>query len=114
MTDFLLAQVQLKYGSANLARYQTAMAAIKELFESQGIKLVAGTVTRVGPLYEAFNLWRIEDQGHLERALDAIMSASDPGVPGVLAELSATIEHEQTRFLEALPFGDVSPPSGRH
>jgi NIPSNAP len=108
MTDYLLAQVQLKYGPANLARYQAAMATVREFFESQNIKLVAGTVTRVGPLYEAFNLWQIEDQGHHARALDAIMSANGPQARAVLAELSATVEHEQMRFLETLPFGDAS------
>jgi hypothetical protein len=34
MTDYLLSQVQLKYGGANPARYQAAMAAVQEFFES--------------------------------------------------------------------------------
>jgi hypothetical protein len=108
MTNYLLAQVQLKYGVSNLARYQAAMATVQKFFESQNIMLVAGTITRVGPLYEAFNLWQIEDQGHHQRALKSI-SANDPRAAGAaLAELAATIEHEQLRFLETLPFGDAS------
>jgi hypothetical protein len=103
MTNYLLAQVQLKYGGANLARYQAAMATVQEFFESQDIMLVAGTVTRVGPAYEAFNLWRTEDQGHLERALSKV-SPDDPTIRAALDELAAVVEHEQTRFLESLPF----------
>lgn len=103
MGSYMLAQLQLKYGFANLARYEAAMVTIRELFEAQGISLVAGTVTRVGPLYEAFNLWEIEDQGHLERALDA-MALSDPRALDAMGELDATVEHEQTRFLGSLAF----------
>jgi hypothetical protein len=107
MTNYLLAQVQVKYGAANLARYQAAMATVQKFFESQLVMLVAGTVTRVGPLYEAFNLWQIEDQGHYQRALNSI-SPDDPEARTALGELAATIEREQLRFLETLPFGDAS------
>ena len=103
MASFMLAQLQLKYGAANLARYQVAMATVQEFFESQHIMLVAGTITRVGPLYEAFNLWQIEDQGHVERAFKSL-SPDDLSARAAMAELSATLEHEQTRFLETLPF----------
>ncbi|MFD5454098.1 NIPSNAP family protein [Streptomyces olivaceus] len=103
MSSYMLAQLQLKYGFANLMRYEAAMVTIRELFESQGISLVAGTVTQVGPLYEAFNLWEIEDQGHLERALGAL-TLSDPRALAAMGELDATVEHEQTRFLGSLAF----------
>jgi hypothetical protein len=107
MTDYLLAQVQLKYGPANVARYRAAMATVQRVFESSDIKLVAGTITQVGPAYEVFNLWQIEDQGHLERVL-ANVSPDDAEVRSALAELAAVVDHEQTRFLAALPFGDTS------
>ncbi|MFE5742237.1 NIPSNAP family protein [Streptomyces celluloflavus] len=103
MSSYMLAQLQLKYGFANLARYEAAMATVRELFESQGITLVAGTVTQVGPLHEAFNLWEIEDQGHLERALRS-MTLGDPRALEAMGELDATVEHEQTRFLGSLAF----------
>ncbi|MFJ9331011.1 NIPSNAP family protein [Streptomyces sp. NPDC101230] len=103
MSSYMLAQLQLKYGFVNLARYEAAMVTIRELFEAQGISLVAGTVTQVGPLYEAFNLWEIEDQGHLERALNA-MTLSDPRTLVAMGELDATVENEQTRFLGSLAF----------
>lgn len=99
----MLAQLQLRYGFANLARYEAAMVTVRGLFESQGIALIAGTVTRVGPLYEAWNLWKIEDHGHLERALGA-MTLGDSEALAALTELDATVEHEQTRFLGSLAF----------
>jgi hypothetical protein len=36
------------------------------------------------------------------------VSPDDPEVRAALAEPAATVEHEQLRFLEALPFGDAS------
>jgi hypothetical protein len=103
----MLAQVQLKYGAANLARYRAAMATVQKVFEAQNIMLVAGTVTSIGPLYEAFNLWQIEDQGHHQRVMNGI-SRDDPEVRSALADLAAAVEHEQLRFLESLPLGDAS------
>jgi hypothetical protein len=79
MTNYLLAQVQLKYGVANRARFQAEMATVREVCESQNRMLVAGTLTSVGPNNEALNLWPIEDQGHLERVLDSV-SPDDPKI----------------------------------
>jgi hypothetical protein len=99
----MLAQLELNYGAANLARYNQAMLTVRRLFESRGVRLIAGTVTRVGPLYEAWNLWHIDDQGHIERALRT--ARDDDGDAGkAFAELDATVVREQTRFLESLPF----------
>jgi hypothetical protein len=109
MTDYVLSQIQLKYGPANLARFRAAVATVQEFFEAANIKLVAGTITTVGSSYEVFNLWQTEDQGHLQRVLHGI-SPDDSRARAALVELSAVIEHEQVRFLEALPFGDSSHP----
>jgi hypothetical protein len=49
-------------------------------------------------------------RAHLQRLLKSV-SPDDPEVRAALAELAATVEHEQLRFLEALPFGDASPRS---
>lgn len=107
VSSYMLAQLQLKYGFANLARYEAAMVTVRRLFESRGIMLVAGTVTRVGPLYEAWNLWKVEDHGHLERALGT-MTLDDPEALAALVELDTTVEHEQTRFLGSLAFAGSS------
>jgi hypothetical protein len=68
--------------------------------------LVAGTVTSIGPLYEAWNLWQVEDPGHLERALGAI-AHDTPEVRTALADLDATVEHEHIRILRSLPFAEL-------
>ena len=107
MTHYLLSQIQLKYGVANQARFQAAMVTVQGFFESQNINLVASTVTRVGSLYEIFNLWEMEDEGHHQRAMNSI-SPDDPNARAALAELAAVIEHEQLRFLETLPIGHAS------
>jgi hypothetical protein len=72
MTTYLLGQLQLKYGSGNVRRFQSAMSIMREEFEAQNIRLIAGAVTSVGPLYEAWNLWPLEDEGHLSRAIEGI------------------------------------------
>jgi hypothetical protein len=109
MTNYVLSQIQLKYGPSNLARYQAAAATVQEFFEAANIKLVVGTITTVGSMYEVFNLWQTEDQGHLERVLHGI-SPHDSRARAAMAELSAVVQHEQLRFLEALPFGDSGHP----
>jgi len=102
MASFMLAQLQLKFGPENLARYSDAMSLVRKLFEDRGIRLRNGMISRTGRLYEAWNLWEIEDHGHLARAL-AQMSG-DPDLPRALHELASTVEHEDIRILDSLPF----------
>lgn len=110
MTEYMLAQVQLHYGYANLERYNQVMPKVRELFEAEGAVLLHASVTRVGRLFEAWNLWQVEDQGHMARVfagMGARASASDAvrrQAAEVTAELAAIVESEHVRFLESLPF----------
>ena len=56
MTSYMMSQIELKYGFANLRRYQAAMTTVQEHFESQGEKLVLSTTTRVGTLFEVLSI----------------------------------------------------------
>jgi hypothetical protein len=107
MTNYMMSQIQLKYGFANLRRYQAAMTTVQEHFESQGEKLVLSTTTRVGTLFEVHSIWEVEDQGHHQRVI-ASAPLDDPNVQHALAELAAIVDREQISFLESLAFGDAS------
>ncbi len=97
MAIYLHAHLRLKYGFTTLARYETAMPTLKRIFEHGGMKLV------IGPLYEAVNVWKMDDYNHIERVL-ADADLSDLEVQEALATLNETVESEQTRIGEALAF----------
>ena len=98
----MLAQLQLKYGIGNLQRYNEAMLLIREAFENEGVRLRHAMITRVGRLYEVWNLWEIEDQGHIARAFAGMIKRAD--AMSIAESLSDIVEYEDVRFLEALPF----------
>ncbi|WP_432826584.1 hypothetical protein [Dactylosporangium sp. CA-092794] len=101
MTHFLLAQLRLRYGHQYLERYTAILPDLRTLFESQGVRLRHSLVTRVGPLYETWNLWEIDDQGHVARAFEGMRQRTEG--PKVVAELAAIVESEQVRFVESIP-----------
>ncbi len=100
----MLAQLQLKYGPESLRKYNETMKKVRSFFEGEGVVLLHGAVTRVGPLYEVWNLWRIEDQGHIARAFGN--AGSYPHLSSVNGELAEVVESETVRFLESLPFSE--------
>lgn len=100
MTYFMLAQLQLRYGFAHLPAYTEGMKHVRELFESQGIMLEQATITKIGPLYETWNLWRIDDPGHIDRAMATL--SMTPQQQEAVASMHAVVEHEQVRILEGI------------
>lgn len=103
MATYMLAQLHLKFGTANVDRYNQAMVLMRTLFASEGIYLRHGMVSLTGRLYEAWNLWEIEDQGHVARALAGM--ANRPELPVATAALAEVVECETVRYLDTLPFG---------
>jgi hypothetical protein len=105
MSKYMLARLQLKYGMENLARYNEAMKDIRDFFERGGMRLRHGLITRVGPLYEVWNLWEIEDQGHIERVFEKAKTGDvQPKHLNAHRALQDVVVNEEVRFLEALPF----------
>jgi len=102
MKTYMLAQFQLRYGMANVNRYQEAMVLVKELFESEGVRRRQGMITRVGRLYEAWNLWEIEEHGHVSRAMAKL--ATTPKAVQAMEMLAEVVEHEDVHYLDSLPF----------
>jgi hypothetical protein len=58
----------------------------------------------VGPLYEAWNLWEIEDQGHAACAFAALASSPPPEFETAAKALDEIVVSEDVRYLESLPF----------
>jgi hypothetical protein len=109
MAVFMLAKLQLTYGMESLARYDDAMKDIRDFFERGGARLVEGMVTRVGPLYEVWNLWAVEDQGHIERIFDRAKAGDVlPKHLEAHMKLKDIVISEEVRFLESLPFSTAA------
>ena len=105
MATFMLAKLRLKYGIQNLNLYNEAMRDTRDFFEKGGVRLIHGLVTRVGPLYEVWNLWLVEDQGHIERVFEKVKSGQvEPHHVAAHFKLQEIVIEEEVRFLEELPF----------
>lgn len=98
----MLAQLQIKFGVANLQRYEKAMFTLKELFEGQGIMLKHGMITSIGRQFQAWNLWEMDDEGHWGRAFNNFVG--DPGLGEFLHVMSEIIESETIHFLSEMAF----------
>jgi hypothetical protein len=67
MAHYVLARLKLNSGVSNMPRYNDAMKFIRQFFEEEGIMLKQSLFTCVGPLYQMFNLWEVEDHGRQPR-----------------------------------------------
>lgn len=102
MSLFMLAQGQIKFGFSHIQKYQEAMKGVKEIFQSEGIMLEKGMVTKVGKLYQVWNLWKIDDYNHLDRAMQN--GANHPKIMETLQGLQDSLESETLHFLEEIDF----------
>jgi len=110
MSTYMLARLKLKYGVANLPRYDAAMIQIRAFFEAEGVMLEHALATSVGPLYEVWNLWRIDDHAHFARAVARL---ADPEIYARYAETLATmseiVTEEDLSLLDTMPFFAAAP-----
>ncbi len=105
MSNYVLARLKLKYGVSNLPRYDEAMKSVRAFFETEGVLLEHALVTSVGPLYEVWNLWKIDDHAHFARAVSRLR---DEQVYARYAETLTTLGEivieEDLSLLETMPF----------
>lgn len=102
MAAYMLAEIQIKFGVSNLQKYQETMVLIKRIFESEGIILRHGMLTRAGKLYKAWNLWQIDDFGHVSRAMENLANHTD--ILAAVTGLETCVESETVHYLDSLPF----------
>lgn len=98
----MLAEIQVKFGMSNLQKYQETMILIKQIFESEGIMLRQGMLTKAGKLYKAWNLWQIDDFGHVNRAMEN--AANHPDLLAAVTGMENCVESETVHYLDSLPF----------
>lgn len=102
MAHYMLAELQIKFGFTNLQKYEETMVLIKRIFESEGIILRHGMLTKVGKLYKAWNLWQIEDFDHVSRAMENAVNHAD--LLAAMTGLEECMESETVHYLDSLPF----------
>lgn len=99
---YMLAELQVRFGVSNLQKYQDTMVLIKRIFESEGIILKLGTITKVGKLYKMWNIWQIDDFEHVTRAMKNAIN--HPNLIAALVGLEGCVESETVHYLESMPF----------
>jgi hypothetical protein len=106
----MLARLKLRYGVTNLSRYDAAMIAVREFFEAEGVMLVHALATSVGPLYEMWNLWQIDDHAHFARAVARLHDAAVYArYADALTTLGEIVVEEDLSLLDTMPFFAASP-----
>ena len=112
MSTYMLACLKLEFGVGNLVRYNEAMKSIREFFEDEGVMLQHAFITSVGPVCEAWNLWKIDDHAHWERAM---ARGNDERVyakyEDVLNTMQEVVAEENVSLLDTMPFFMESPPA---
>ncbi len=102
MTYYMLAQVTLKYGSANLERFtKVLLPDVARRLEKINIRLCHCLVTEVGQLFEVWDLWDLGETADISRMRD--VGKDDPTFPALSAALGEVIDSEQIRILSSFP-----------
>lgn len=98
---FMLARLQAKYGK--VAEVSEVMVHVKAVMERQGWTLLGAYQTRIGHFHEIWDLWDVGgDAGAISKALEA--ARSDPEFLEWGPRLPEFVEHEETRYMEKLPY----------
>lgn len=110
MPHYMLARLKLKYGAPHLQRYDEAMVSVREFFEGEGVRLENAFLTSVGPLYQAWNFWRIDDPAHFSRATARLgEEAVYARYAETLATLADIVIEEELSLVHTMPFFATAP-----
>lgn len=114
MAHYVLARLKLNYGVSNMPRYNEAMKSIRQFFEEDGVMLKQSLFTCVGPLYQMFNLWEVEDHVHFERAVarlhdENVFARFKPA----LDTMTEIVFEEELSLLDTMPFFVTGPDDGK-
>ena len=114
MSNYMLARLKLRYGVSNLPRYDEAMKSVRAFFESEGVMLKHALVTTIGPLYEVWNLWEIDDHAHFARAVSRLRDETVYARHSqALTTLGEIVVEEDLSLLETMPFFAAGASAGR-
>lgn len=107
---YIMAKVQMKYGTPHLDNFLAALSHIREMLEQQGPKLSKVLSTQIGTLYEVWDLWEVDGPDQLPAARRAMRA--EPKNAERLAKwmpvLIAAVASEHLIYLDEIP---VSSPA---
>lgn len=99
---FMIARIQLQYGSEALSTFNEALEALLPAFEEQGWRLVGAYVNCIGTLNEVWDVWEVRDANNIMEARLGVRSVA--GVGDWAKRLSEVIVSEQLHYCEKLPY----------
>ena len=97
---YMMARIQLKYGRAE--QFYEIMSHLVPVLEKNGWSLVGAYQTRIGRLWECWDIWEIADANQVGSVLE--LSLEDPEFREWAAKLPECVEEEELRYLEKLPY----------
>jgi hypothetical protein len=99
---YMLARLQVRYG--RVPEVVEIMSHLTPVMERQGFTLLGAYQTVIGRFHEVWDLWDVGgDASAIGRALAG--ARLDPEFAEWAAKLPAVLESEETRYMEALPYG---------
>ncbi len=101
--------VTLEVKSAGMTRFVEAMGEAVPILQSHDWVLVGAFVQRTGRLNTVIDLWQLEDFGHFDRGLKALIA--DPRFAPIKAVLDETVDSETIVFANALSYSPKEIPS---
>ena len=101
MPGYVLAQVQVRWGNENLARFNEAMRVLVDLFAQEGVRLATACSPSTGASLRGVDFREVEDAEHMNRARAGLLSKDE--YHWTHAVLSEVVESEQLRYLQSLP-----------
>jgi NIPSNAP len=94
MSVYVIAEVDLKYGSA--ARFGAAMARLVPLMAMRGWELVGSYQNVTGDLNQVLDVWELPDANTVGTALESLVA--DEEFLSIAPELVETVERETIRI----------------
>ena len=94
--------VTLEVRAAEVARFKAVMARTVPVLEAAGWKLAGAFMQRTGKLNTIIDLWELEDMGHYDRGIGALVG--QPDFAQIKAEIDACVASETIVFADALTY----------
>lgn len=94
--------VTLEVRAAEVARFKAVMARTTPVLEAAGWKLAGAFMQRTGRLNTIIDLWELEDMGHYDRGIGALVSR--PDFAEIKAEIDACVATETVVFADRITY----------
>lgn len=100
-------QSTLEIKASAMPRFIAAMTTAVPILEGFGWKLETAFIQYTGRLNTVVDIWRMDDFGHYERGLQALMA--HPAYPQFEQVINEAVEKEVVVLGSALPYSSMKP-----